>query len=318
MFFFSKMQATGNDFVIINYIEENLQYSFRLLAKFLCNRHFGVGADGIIIIEKSLINDFKMRIFNQDGTEAEMCGNGIRCFAKYLYEKNITSKKEFTIETLAGEKKVNLEIEGNTVVSISVDMGKPIFNFEKIPVNYNESILLENTIDNEIENGVDITDNNKKKCMIDNKLENMRNLSKHIKIILDKTETENIQEFMVYPVSIGNPHIVVFVENVEHFDVKKYGRLLENYKYFPNKINIEFVEIIDNSEIKVRVWERGVGETLACGTGACAATVISCIQKSTDSRLTVDLPGGKLQIDCSRNIIMTGPAEFIFEGQLNI
>lgn len=273
MFFFSKMQAVGNDFIIINYLEEKLQYSFKLLAKFLCDRHYGVGADGIVIIDKSLKCDFKMRIFNKDGSEAEMCGNGIRCFAKYLYEKNITNKHEFSIETLAGEKRVNLEIEGNTVVAISVDMGKPIWEFEKIPVNY---------------------------------------------ITEKENQSINIGKFIGYPISIGNPHLVIFVDDVSEIDVEKYGSIFEDYKYFPSKINIEFVEIINNSHIKIRVWERGVGETLACGTGACAAACVSHKQKSTDSELTVDLLGGKLKINCFKNIVMTGPAEFVFDGKVNI
>ena len=276
MFFFSKMQAIGNDFVVIDNREKFFQYSFKLLAEFLCNRHYGIGADGILIIENSIKSDFKMRIFNKDGTEAEMCGNGIRCFAKYLYEKDITKYKKFTIETLSGEKSVELVVEGETVVSISVDMGEPVWEFEKIPVNY---------------------------------------FQKDKEEIIIEIDEEKIK---TYPVSIGNPHLVVFVENVDNFDVEKYGKYLENYKYFINKTNVEFVEIIDNTHIKIRVWERGVGETLACGTGACASAVVSYKQKSTDSRLTVDLPGGKLQINCLKNIIMTGPAEFVFEGKLNI
>lgn len=273
MFFFSKMQAVGNDFVIINYIEEKFQYSFKLLSRFLCDRHYGVGADGVIIIDKSEKCDFKMRIFNKDGSEAEMCGNGIRCFAKYVYEKELINKQEFSIETMAGEKRVYLEVEGNTVLSISIDMGKPIWEFEKIPVNY---------------------------------------------ITEDEEKGIKIGEFTGYPVSMGNPHLVIFVDDVDDFDVKRYGSILEDYKYFFNKINIEFVEIINDKYIKVRVWERGVGETLACGTGACAAACVSHKQKSTASELTVDLLGGKLKINCLENIFMTGPAEFVFDGKINI
>lgn len=273
MFYFSKMQATGNDFIVINYLESKLEYSFKLLTNFLCDRHFGVGADGVIILEESKVSDFKMRIFNKDGTEAEMCGNGIRCFAKYVYEKNLIKKEEFYIETLAGVKKVKLEIEGNTVISVSVDMGKPCFQLDKIPVIYLD--------DKEIE-----------------------------KIIIDG--------FEVYPVSIGNPHSVCFVENLENFNIEKYGKIIEDYKYFPNKTNVEFVQIIDKKNIKMRVWERGVGETLACGTGACASAVISSKYKSTDSDVIVDLLGGKLEINCLENIILKGNAEFVFEGKIDI
>lgn len=188
MFYFSKMQATGNDFIIINYLENSLNYSFKLLSKYLCDRHFGVGADGVLILEKSKCGaDFKMRIFNQDGSEAEMCGNGIRCFAKYVYEKKLIHKEEFEIETLAGRKKVNLEVEGDTVINIEVDMGEPIFEFENIPV------------------------------------------------IGVKTEDKkiNIEGFEIYPISMGNPHSVCFVDNIENIDIEKYGNIIENYKYFP-------------------------------------------------------------------------------------
>lgn len=273
MFFFSKMQATGNDFIVINYLENKLEYSYRLLAKFLCDRHFGVGADGVLIVEESKVSDFKMRIFNQDGTEAEMCGNGIRCFAKYLYEKKITDKKEINIETLGGIKKVKLDVEGNTVIKVSVDMGEPIFDFEKIPVIYQEDDL-----------GGKI----------------------------------HIENFEIYPVSLGNPHAVCFVDNLKEFDIQRYGKMIEEYKYFPNKTNVEFVEIVDNKNIKMRVWERGVGETLACGTGACASGVIANKYKSTESKLIVDLLGGKLEVENSNNIILKGESEFVFEGKIEI
>lgn len=270
MFFFTKMQATGNDFIILNYLEEKLEYSYKLLAEFMCNRHFGVGADGILILEKSTKADFKMRIFNQDGSEAEMCGNGIRCFCKYLYEKKLINKKEFEIETLAGIKKAKLEVEGNTVIQISVNMGKPELDFEKIPV-----------------------------------------ISKTKRIIID--------EYEIYPISIGNPHAVCFSNDLDKIDIRKIGEKIENYKCFPNKINVEFVQIINPNLIKVRVWERGVGETLACGTGACAASVISERYKSTSSILNVDLIGGKLKTKYENGeIMLMGPAEIVFEGKIEI
>lgn len=273
MFFFSKMQGTGNDFIVLNYLENKLEYSFKLLSKFLCDRHYGVGADGVLIVEESKKSDFKMRIFNQDGTEAEMCGNGIRCFAKYLYEKKITNKKELTIETLVGEKNIKLEVEGDTVIKVSVDMGEAIFDLDKIPAIYQEEF-------------------NEGKIHIEN--------------------------FDIYPISMGNPHAVCFVDNLEEINIQKYGKLIEEYKYFPNKINVEFVEIVNKKNIKMRVWERGVGETLACGTGACAASVISNKYKSTDSEIIVDLLGGKLETQISKNVILKGEAEFVFEGKIEI
>ncbi len=274
MFSFCKMQATGNDFIIIDYLENKLEYSYKLLSEFLCDRHFGVGADGILIIQKSNKADFKMRIFNQDGTEAEMCGNGIRCFAKYVYEKNLIDKEEFNIETLAGIKKVNLEIEGSTVTKVSVDMDKPIFELPDIPVIY-----LENNYKGSI----------------------------------------HIEGITVYPISIGNPHAVCFVDDVKKVDVERYGKLIEDYKYFPNKTNVEFVQIVDNSNIKVRVWERGVGETFSCGTGASAASIISMKYKSTNNELNVELLGGNLKVIYkNENIKLIGPVEKVFEGKIDI
>lgn len=274
MFFFTKMQATGNDFIILNYMEAKLEYSYKLLAEFMCNRHFGIGSDGILILEKSKIADFKMRIFNQDGSEAEMCGNGIRCFAKYIYEKGLINKKEFEIETLAGIKKIELDVEGSTVIQVIVGMGKPEFDFEKIPV---------------------------------------------ISLLDEKKEKLNIDDYEVYPVSMGNPHAVCFVENLDKINIKEIGEKIENYKYFPNKTNVEFVQIINENTIKVRVWERGVGETLACGTGACAASIIANKYKSTNCELTVDLLGGKLRTNCeNEEIKLIGPAEFVFEGKIEI
>ena len=273
MFSFFKMQATGNDFIVINYFENKLEYSYRLLSEFLCDRHFGVGADGLLIIEKSKIADFKMKIFNQDGTEAEMCGNGIRCFAKFVYETNLTNKTEFLIETMSGTKIVKLKLENDKVSRIAVDMGEPIFDIEKIPIFYSEKKY---------------------------------NGSIHI---------EGIE---TYPISMGNPHTVCFVEDVNKIDIEKYGKLIEDYKYFPNKTNVEFIQILNESRIKLRVWERGVGETLSCGTGICAATVISNKYKSTNSELTVETKGGVLNTIYDKNVKLIGSAEIVFEGKIDI
>ena len=292
MFFFSKMQATGNDFIIINNLENEFEYSFKLLYKYLCDRHFGVGADGILILDKGTNAEYKMRIFNQDGSEAEMCGNGIRCFAKYLYEKKLVESEEFEIETLAGIKNVKLKVEGKTVTFVEVSMGKPTLEFSKIPVYYEN-------------NNEDIYQEEKAESTYDEVIEDVKGIK--------------IDDFTVYPISIGNPHCVCFVDNVDNIDIEKSGKLIENYKYFPNKMNVEFVEIKNENSIKVRVWERGVGETLACGTGACAASVISNIYKSTNSEVSVELKGGTLKIDYNNeNIYLKGTAEFVFEGEIEI
>lgn len=267
MFSFSKMQGTGNDFVVIDCMKNQFEYSLPVLSKYLCNRHYGVGADGMILIDKSEEQDFQMRIFNSDGTEAEMCGNGIRCLAKYVFEKGLTDKTEFFVETLAGVKQIKLELENKKVVVVKVNMGAP-----------------------------------------------------DVACIKYQIEIEN-QAYYVYPVSLGNPHAVCFVKDIENFDVAKIGPILENYKYFPKKTNVEFVQVVDKQNIKIRVWERGVGETNSCGTGACASSMIAIKEKYTESELTVDLKGGKLKIqyDKEKNeIILQGEAEFVFDGQIEM
>lgn len=273
MFSFYKMQATGNDFIIINYIEKRLEYSFKLLSQFLCDRHYGVGADGVLILENSEIADFKMRIFNKEGKELQMCGNGIRVLAKYVYEEKMINKKEFEIETMAGIKKVALKVEDDSVEEVEVDIGEAKFNLEDIPVIY-----LENNYQGVL----------------------------------------HIENMDVYPVSIGNPHVVCFVEDVSKINIKYLGSLIENYKYFPNKTNVEFVQIIDENYIKVRVWEIGVGEILSSGIGACTAAAVANKYKSTNSKLIVDFRGGKLKVSCEKNIKLKGPAVKIFSGNIII
>jgi len=278
MFYFCKMHATGNDFVMVDCMRTKFEYSLKMLTKFLCDRHYGIGADGVILIEESDVADFKMRIFNSDGGEAEMCGNGIRCFAKYVFEKRLTRDDKIKIETLAGIKEVNLTIENRTVVFVSVDMGTPIFEYVKIPVTCSKTTK---------DNGIIIN--------------------------VEKKECE------IFPVSIGNPHAVIFVEDVENVDVENIGSFIENHKYFPNRINVEFVQINDENNIKVRVWERGVGETLSCGTGACASTVMSVIKKSTEKELTVDLKGGKLKVLYDKEkLILGGTASIVYDGEIDI
>ena len=216
MFSFCKMHGTGNDFVIIDCIKNEFEYSLPVLAQFVCDRHYGIGADGMILVYKSDIAEFKMRIFNQDGSEAEMCGNGIRCFAKFVFESGLIDKTTFKIETLAGIKLVKLETENKKVLKVSVNMGETVIS--------------------------------------------------NVKYIIEIDEVQ----YQVHPINVGNPHAICFVRDVEKFDVAKIGPILENYKYFPNKTNVEFVQVMDENNIKVRVWERGVGETFSCGTRSCS------------------------------------------------
>lgn len=265
MFSFCKMQATGNDFIIVDCLKKEFEYSYKLLSEFLCDRHFGVGADGVLFIEESNTADLKMRIFNKDGSEAKMCGNGIRCFAKYVYEHNILKKENFKIETISGIKDVKLFIEGKTAIKVKIDMGEPEFN------------------------------QNRKSVIIDN------------------------LEFFI--VSIGNPHAVCFVQNLEEINIEKIGRKVENSKYFPDKTNVEFVEIINEKNIRLKVWERGVGKTLSCGTGACASSIICNEYKSTKSEINVDLEGGNLKVYYNKEnkkIYLEGDAKEVFVGKINI
>ena len=273
---FTKMQGLGNDYVYIDATKENIENPSEL-SKYISDRHFGVGSDGLILICPSDKADFRMRMFNSDGSEAEMCGNGIRCVGKFVYDKKLIDKTLVTIETKAGIKTLKLNIKNKEVDTVRVDMGTPILESEKIPVITDEKIV--------------------------------QNLKLNA---LDKS-------FNFTCVSMGNPHAVTIVDNVSDFDVKKYGSILEINEVFPNKTNVEFVEIKDPENIKMRVWERGAGETLACGTGACASAVACNLNGLTKRSVNVELLGGNLNIelDEDNHVYMTGPAVTVFEGELN-
>lgn len=242
MILFSKMQGTGNDFIVINCLNQYFNYNLGNLANFLCNRNFGIGADGVIYVFKSNIADFKMRIFNKDGSEAEMCGNGIRILGKFLYEKSITTKSFLKIETLSGIKEINLVIENKMVVNVKVNMGIPYFEALKIPVYLPKE-----------------------------------EMSKPYHAI--EIEFEN-EKYSFDLISIGNPHAVCFVQDVSKINIDKIGPFVETYKYFPNRINVEFAQVIDRNNLKLKVWERGVGKTISCGTGACACRCLRNKEKS--------------------------------------
>lgn len=274
---FTKMQGLGNDYVYMNAIEQPIDENISDLARFVSNRHFGVGSDGLILICKSDVADFRMRMFNADGTEAEMCGNGIRCVGKYVYDKGLTQKTTVSIETLAGIKVLKLNVKNGKVDTVRVDMGEPILAPEKIPV-----MSVENPVQNLKVKAVD-------------------------------------REFVFSCVSMGNPHAITIVENVDNFDVETYGKVLEVASVFPNKTNVEFVEIVDRNHVKMRVWERGSGETLACGTGASATAVACSLKGLTDRHVFVDLLGGTLEIEWNEkdnHVYMTGKAVTVFEGEL--
>ena len=278
---FTKMQGIGNDYVYIDAINQKITNEIEL-AKTLSDRHFGIGSDGLILIYKSKVADFKMRIINPDGSEAEMCGNGIRCVGKFVYDKRLTSKKELDIETLGGIKHLNLIIKNGEVEEVKVDMGTPSFNPEDIPVKFYDKEIIHQNI---------------RFVQVD-------------AMINDKKE-------MLTCVSVGNPHAVCFTKDIDNFDVEKHGRQIENDKRFPNRTNVEFVEVINRNTIKMRVWERGAGETLACGTGSCASTCAAILNNLTERNVEVLLLGGKLKIEWNKennHLYMQGPAVTVFEG----
>ena len=276
---FVKMHGLGNDYLYINCIKNREPLFPEELAKRLSNRHFGVGADGIILVCNSKIADFKMRIFNSDGSEAEMCGNGIRGFAKYVYDYNLIDKNEFKIETLAGIGKVKLNTLNKSITeNITVDMGEPILHPVKIPVLTREEPPIKDL-----------------KIVIKNKI------------------------FTITCVSMGNPHAIIRLHNLEDINIKEYGPLIENRSEFPKRTNVEFIEIKDRSRIKMKVWERGAGETLACGTGACASTVASVLNGYTERKVVVELLGGELEVEWNEedsHVYMTGPATTVFRGRI--
>lgn len=277
---FTKMQGLGNDYVYMDCTGEGQEIvDPSSLAKFVSNRHFGIGSDGLILICKSEVADFKMRMFNYDGSEAEMCGNGIRCVGKFVYDKGLTNKTILDIETLAGIKTLVLNVENNKVESVKVDMGEPILSPEKIPVIAETTPVKNLTIP-----------------------------------VLDK-------EFIFTCVSVGNPHAITIVEDLEEIEIEKYGPVIEKNEHFPKKINVEFIQIKDEATVKMRVWERGSGETMACGTGASAAAVACILNNYVNRNVEVELLGGNLQIEWNEqdnHIYMTGPAVTVFEGEIEI
>lgn len=280
---FIKMHGIGNDFIIIDFFSKEFpEYlDFGELSKKLCERHFGIGADGLILILPSQECDFKMIIYNADGSEAQMCGNGIRCFAKYVYENKITKKSKISVETLAGVIIPELIFENedkNKIKGVRVNMGEPHLTKKNIPMIGNPDR----------------------------------------QVINETIFLENGQYFKVTCVSMGNPHCVIFTENVDNFPVTEIGPIIEKHHLFPEKTNVEFVENLSDKKIKVRVWERGVGETMACGTGASAAVVAGILNKRVGNNVEVYLRGGNLKIEWAEdgNVYKTGPAENVFTGKV--
>lgn len=275
---FTKMEGLGNDYVYVNCFEETVDDPQNAAIK-VSNRHFGIGSDGLILIKPSESADFCMDMYNADGSRSEMCGNGIRCVAKYVYDYGLTDKTHISVETLAGIKYLDLQIIDGKVQTVTVNMGAPELVPAKIPVNSEKDILVDEPIQ---------VDGN---------------------------------EYKMTCVSMGNPHCVVFVENTETFPLEEVGSQFEHHEWFPNRINAEFIQILDRKTVNMRVWERGTGETLACGTGACASTVACILNGLTDEEITLHLLGGDLLVrwDREQNLVyMTGPAKVVFDGEIQL
>lgn len=275
---FTKMHGLGNDYVYVNCFEEKIDNP-PAVARFVSDRHFGIGSDGLIMINPSKTADFEMEMYNADGSRGEMCGNGIRCVAKYVYDYGLTDKTQISVETLGGIKYLDLTVEDGKVSLVKVDMGKPKLEADLIPI-----------------------------------------ISEREQVIDEPIEVDG-KEYHMTGVSMGNPHAVIYVDDVKGLDLEKIGPKFENHERFPKRINTEFVHCIDRQTVEMRVWERGSGETLACGTGACAVAVSSILNNLTDTQVTVKLLGGDLQIEWDREkdrVFMTGSATVVFDGVIDI
>ena len=277
---FTKMQGAGNDYVYINgFTEKMSQEDKPEWVRKVSDRHFGIGSDGAIFINPSDEADFEMEMYNADGTRSEMCGNGMRCVGKFVYDKGLTDKSQFTVVSAGKIKYLDLTIENGKATQIKVNMGEPILEAKQVPVvSENEQVIDE-------------------------------------PIYISETE----ETYHMTCVSMGNPHAVVFVEDVEHLAIEKVGPYFENHERFPNRTNTEFVKVLDRNNVEMRVWERGTGETLACGTGCCATAVACILNGFTDDEVTVHVLGGKIKIFWNREenvVYMTGPAETVFEGEI--
>lgn len=275
---FYKMQGIGNDYVYINAMETNIPNP-SALSKTVSDRHFGIGSDGLILLLPSTVADVRMQMFNADGSEGRMCGNGIRCVGKLAYELDICKSESMTVETLSGIKTLKLQVEDGSVSNVCVDMGSPSMEIEKIPVQYTERRMVEAPL------------------------------------------TVNGATYSITCVSMGNPHAVIFTDGIDGMELEKIGPQFEHHESFPESVNTEFVEVLGDHLLKMRVWERGSGETLACGTGACAVVVAACLTRRCPRGEDVDvlLRGGKLTIRWDNDRVwMTGPAKLVYTGDIEI
>ena len=275
---FTKMHGCGNDYVYIDCTKEMIDNPEKV-SEYVSDRHFGIGSDGLILICPSDVADFRMKMYNADGSEGSMCGNGVRCIAKYVYDKGLTDKTNISLETKSGIKYLELTVENEKVVKVKVNMGAPILKPSDIPVKSDKDVFIDELVEVD---GVD---------------------------------------YRVTCVSMGNPHAVTFVDDTSSIPIEKIGPKFENHPIFPDRVNTEFVQLISRNEVNMRVWERGSGETLACGTGTCATVVACVLNDKTDDEVLVHLLGGDLFIKYDREndtVWMTGPAEIVFEGEIEL
>lgn len=286
---FTKMHGIGNDYVYVNGFEEKVDDPAKV-SEFVSDRHMGIGSDGLIMINPSKVADFEMAMYNADGSRGEMCGNGIRCVAKYVYDYGLTDKTQISVETLGGIKYLDLTVDDGKVALVKVDMGAPELQADKIP------ILMDGYEAGRGEVGT----------------------------VVDAPIEVEGKVYHMTGVSMGNPHDVIYLgetEELKDLEIEKIGPKFENHKRFPKRINTEFVKVLDRNTVEMRVWERGSGETLACGTGACAVAVASILNGFTDRQVTVKLLGGDLKIQWEKesgHIFMTGPATVVFDGEIEL
>lgn len=275
---FTKMHGIGNDYVYVNCFEETVENPSEVSKK-VSDRHFGIGSDGLILIKPSEKADFEMEMYNADGSQGAMCGNGIRCVAKYVYDYGLTDKTNISVDTKSGIKYLDLTVINGKVALVKVNMGQPELNAEKIPMIYKKQQVIQQPL----------------------------------------AVKDNIYE--VTAVSMGNPHVIVYMDQIRDLAIEKIGPDFEKHPAFPEGVNTEFVHVIDRKTVEMRVWERGSGETLACGTGACAVAVACVLNGYTEEEVTVRLLGGELKIFWNRKenlVYMTGPAEVVFDGTINL
>ena len=275
---FTKMHGCGNDYVYVNGFQENIENPEELAIK-VSDRHFGIGSDGLILILPSEVADFRMGMYNADGSEGKMCGNGVRCIGKYVYDYGLTDKTNITVETKGGIKYLDLQVENGKVKTVKVDMGEPILDTKQVPVVFEKE-----------------------------------------KMIGEKINVAG-KDYEMTCVSMGNPHAVVWVDSTKDLEIEKIGPIFEQHEMFPERVNTEFVQVLNAKEVNMRVWERGSGETWACGTGACATAVACILNGKTEDEVLVHLLGGDLLIRYDRQenrIYMTGPATTVFDGEYTI